>query len=66
MARPTVRAWQASARLDYVHLDGVDHFLKEDISMEADILRARADYDASLQFSAQLLAALKTLLAANL
>jgi uncharacterized protein len=23
---------QASARLDYVHLDGVDHFLKDDIA----------------------------------
>lgn len=51
---------QASARLDYVHLDGVDHFLKEDITKQA------ADYNESLPFSAQLRAALKTFLAANL
>ena len=54
------------ARLDYVHLDGVDHFLKEDISMQVDITRARADYNESLPFSAQLRAALKTFLASNL
>jgi len=57
---------QASASLDVVHLDGVDHFLKEDISMEQDILRARPDYNESLPFSAQLRAALKTFLASNL
>ena len=51
---------QAEARLDYVHLDGVDHFLKEDITKQA------ADYNESLPFSAQLRAALKTFLAANL
>jgi hypothetical protein len=51
---------QASARLDYVHLDGVDHFLKEDITKQA------ADYNESLPFSAQLRAALKTFLASNL
>ena len=51
---------QASARLDYVHLDGVDHFLKEDISKDP------ADYNESLPFSAQLRAALKTFLASNL
>jgi hypothetical protein len=28
---------QASARLDYVHLDGVDHFLKEDIAGVASV-----------------------------
>ena len=50
----------ASARLDYVHLDGVDHVLKEDIS------RQTADYNQSLPFSAQLRAALKTFLASNL
>jgi uncharacterized protein len=50
----------ASARLDYVHLDGVDHVLKEDIS------RQTADYNESLPFSAQLRAALKTFLASNL
>ena len=52
--------WQAPARLDYVHLDGVDHFLKEDITGLA------ADYNESLPFSAQLRAALKTFLASNL
>jgi uncharacterized protein len=51
---------QASARLDYVHLDGVDHFLKDDIS------QSTADYNESLPFSAQLRAALKTFLASNL
>jgi uncharacterized protein len=42
---------QAPGRLDYIHLDGVDHFLKE---------------DEPLPFSAQLGAALKTFLASNL
>jgi hypothetical protein len=51
---------QAPARLDYVHLDGVDHFLKEDIT------GISADYNESLPFSAQLRAALKTFLAINL
>jgi uncharacterized protein len=51
---------QASARLDFVHLDGVDHFLKEDITQNT------ADYNESLPFSAQLRAALKTFLASNL
>jgi uncharacterized protein len=51
---------QASARLDFVHLDGVDHFLKEDITQNT------ADYNESLPFSAQLRAALRTFLAANL
>jgi dienelactone hydrolase len=51
---------KASARLDYVHLDGVDHFLKEDISQNP------ADFNQPLPFSAQLHAALKTFLASNL
>ena len=51
---------QDSARLDYVHLDGVDHFLKQDITQNT------ADYNESLPFSAQLRAALKTFLAGNL
>ncbi len=51
---------QASARLDYVHLNGVDHFLKEDITKDP------AAYNQSLPFSAQLRAALKTFLATNL
>ncbi len=51
---------QASARLDYVHLNGVDHLLKEDITKDP------AAYNQSLPFSAQLRAALKTFLATNL
>ena len=51
---------QASARLNFVHLDGVDHFLKEDIS------KTPAAYNQSLPFSTQLRAALKTFLANNL
>jgi uncharacterized protein len=51
---------QASARIDYVHLDGVDHFLKEDIAGVAET------NNQSLPFSAQLRAALKTFLASNL
>ena len=51
---------QAPAMLDYVHLAGVDHFLKEDIT------GISADYNESLPFSAQLRAALKTFLASNL
>ena len=51
---------QASARLDYVHLNGVDHFLKEDITKDP------AAYNQPLPFSAQLRAALKTFLASNL
>ena len=48
---------QDSAKLDFVHLDGVDHFLKQDITQNT------ADYNESLPFSAQLRAALKTFLA---
>lgn len=51
---------QDSARLDYVHLDGVDHFLKDDITQNI------ADYNESLPFSTQLRAALKSFLASNL
>ena len=51
---------QASARLDYVHLDGVDHFLKEDIA------GVDPTNNQALPFSAQLRAALKTFLASNL
>ena len=51
---------QASARIDYVHLDGVDYFLKEDIAGVA------PTNNQSLPFSAQLRAALKTFLASNL
>ena len=51
---------RTSAGLDYVHLNGVSHFLKEDITQNT------ADYNESLPFSAQLRAALKTFLAGNL
>jgi hypothetical protein len=51
---------KASARLDYVHLNGVDHVLKEDIT------KIPAAFSQSLPFSAQLRAALKTFLASNL
>ena len=51
---------KASARLDYVHLDGVDHFLKEDISKDP------ANFNQPLPFSARLRDALKTFLASNL
>ena len=51
---------QAPARLDFVHLDGVDHFLKEDISKDP------AAYNQPLPFSTQLRAALTTFLASNL
>ena len=51
---------KAPARLDYVHLNGVNHFLKEDISKNP------ADFNEPLPFSAQLRAALKTFLASNL
>jgi dienelactone hydrolase len=51
---------KASARLNYVHLNGVDHFLKEDIS------RSPAAFNQPLPFSAQLRTALKTFLASNL
>lgn len=50
---------KASARLDFVHLNGVDHFLKEDISKNP------ADFNESLPFSAQLRAALKAFLASS-
>ena len=51
---------KAPARLDFVHLDGVDHFLKEDITKDP------AAFNQPLPFSAQLRAALKTFLASNL
>ena len=51
---------KASARLDYVHLNGVDHVLKEDIT------RSPAAFGQPLPFSAQLRAALKTFLTSNL
>jgi uncharacterized protein len=51
---------KASARLDYVHLNGVDHVLKEDIT------KSPAAFKQPLPFSAQLRAAVKAFLASNL
>jgi uncharacterized protein len=51
---------KASAKLDFVHLNGVDHFLKEDITKDP------AAFNQPLPFSSQLRAALKTFLASNL
>jgi dienelactone hydrolase len=51
---------KASARLDFVHLNGVNHFLKEDITKDP------AAFNQPLPFSAQLRAALNTFLASNL
>ena len=51
---------KALARLNFVHLSGVDHFLKEDITKNP------AAFNQPLPFSAQLRAALKTFLASNL
>ena len=51
---------KAPARLDFVHLEGVDHFLKEDLT------KSPAAFNQSLPFSTQLRAALKTFLASNL
>jgi hypothetical protein len=51
---------KASARLGYVHLNGVHQVLKEDVTKDP------ATYSLSLPFSARLRAALKTFLASNL
>ena len=51
---------KAPARLDFVRLDGVDHFLKEDMTKNP------AAFNQSLPFSSQLRTALKTFLASNL
>jgi len=51
---------KASANLDYVHLNGVDHVLKEDIT------KSPAAFSQSLPFSAHLRTALKAFLASNL
>ena len=48
------------AKLNYVHLDGVDHFLKEDIT------RSEAAYNQALPFSTQLQSALRMFTANNL
>jgi pimeloyl-ACP methyl ester carboxylesterase len=51
---------RANAKLDFVHLDGVDHLLKEDLTGES------ATWDQALPFSSQLQAALRTFAAKNL
>ncbi len=45
---------EAQAKLDYVHLDGIDHMLKEDLT------RDEAGFNQALPFSSQLRAALRT------
>jgi uncharacterized protein len=51
---------RAQAKLDYVHLDGVDHMLKEDLT------RDEAGYNQALPFSTQLQASLRKFAAENL
>ena len=51
---------QAQAKLDFVHLDGVDHMLKEDLT------GTEAAYNQALPFSTQLQSALRTFAAENL
>jgi uncharacterized protein len=51
---------KANARIDFVHLDGVDHILKEDLTEDP------ATWSQALPFSSQLQAALKTFAAKNL
>jgi uncharacterized protein len=51
---------RAQAKLDYVHLDGVDHVLKEDLT------RDEAGYNQALPFSTQLRAELRMFAAENL
>jgi len=51
---------KANAKIDFVHLDGVDHLLKEDVA------RDPAVWNQALPFSTQLQAALRTFAAENL
>ena len=51
---------QARAKLNFVHLDGVDHVLKQDSS------RTSAPYTKPLPFSTQLRTALRAFIATNL
>jgi hypothetical protein len=51
---------KANAKIDYVHLDGVDHLLKEDLTKDS------ATWNQALPFSSQLQAALRTFAAKNL
>ena len=51
---------KAGARIDFVHLDGVDHILKEDIAGDS------AVWNQALAFSAQLRSTLKTFAANEL
>jgi len=53
-------ASNANAKIDFVHLDGVDHLLKEDVA------RDPAVWNQALPFSTQLRSALKTFAANNL
>jgi uncharacterized protein len=51
---------KANARIDFVHLDGVDHLLKEDLT------RDPAAWNQALPFSTQLRSSLRTFVANNL
>ena len=51
---------KANAKIDFVHLDGVNHILKEDVA------RDLSTWDQALPFSTQLRSALRTFVANNL
>ena len=51
---------KANARIDFVHLDGVDHLLKEDVT------RQSATWNQALPFSTQLQSALKAFVTQDL
>jgi uncharacterized protein len=57
--RIAARASTANATVDFVHLDGVDHLLKEDIAREP------AVWNQALPFSTQLSSALRKFVANN-
>ena len=58
--RVATRVSNASAKIDFVHLDGVDHLPKEDVA------RDPAVWNQALPFSTQLQAALRAFAAQNL
>jgi len=51
---------KGNAKIDFVHLDGVDHLLKEDLTKDS------ATWNQALPFSSQLRSALRTFAAKNL
>jgi uncharacterized protein len=58
--RVAAGAAKANAKLDFVHLNGVDHILKQDVT------RDPLTWDQALPFSPQLRLALRTFVARNL